>query len=300
MMVAPALALGVKLRILCSAADQSAALVIPDVVLGNYRDPSTMREFAKTCDVLTLIDESIPPGLIRSFEADDIRMRPSAESLIYSLDRANLRDALAISMDKVDTFDLEISVLVARSPHNQAALWAVTEISKETEFGRATTTTAPGLNASLAGQAQRIALEIAGSVKLVGVMSVQMYVVGDQLVVGQIAFGPHASGNWTIDGSVTCQFEQHLRAILDLPLGSTDLLAPFAVTADVFGTDKTDQYRPYLHVFARDPGVKVHQYGQEVRPGHKSGHVTVIGDNALDLRQRAAHAAEYISGVIDE
>lgn len=300
MMVAPALALGVKLRVLAAVGDDSAAQVIPDVTIGDHRDLATMREFAEHCDVLTFVDEVVSSGMLRTYEAEGLLLRSSADSLIRARDKAYLRDALVPLLEDDASFDFEIAVLVARSPHSQAAVWAVTEIVREIGSGMTTITPAPDLGGKLSGQAQRIALEVAGLINLVGVMNVEMCVVDGRVVVKQIAMGPHDSGIWTIDGSLTSQFEQHLRAILDLPLGSTDLLAPSVVSASVVGTDKTDLYRPYLHVFARDPGVKVHQNGQVVGTGRKSVHVTVVGSNVSDLRLRAAHAADYISGVIDE
>jgi len=111
---------------------------------------------------------------------------------------------------------------------------------------------------------------------------------------------PHNSGHWTIDGAVTSQFEQHLRAVLDLPLGDPRPRAPWTVMANVLGGDYPDLYRSYLHVMARDPGVKVHLYGKEVRPGRKIGHVTVCGEDLDDVRARARHAADFITGTIDE
>jgi 5-(carboxyamino)imidazole ribonucleotide synthase len=111
---------------------------------------------------------------------------------------------------------------------------------------------------------------------------------------------PHNSGHWTIDGAVTSQFEQHLRAVLDLPLGATTARSRWTVMANVLGGDHPDLYRAYLHLMARDPGLRIHVYGKEVRPGRKIGHVTVCGDDLADLRERARHAADYLRGTITE
>jgi 5-(carboxyamino)imidazole ribonucleotide synthase len=111
---------------------------------------------------------------------------------------------------------------------------------------------------------------------------------------------PHNSGHWTIEGARTSQFEQHLRAILDLPLGDPTMTAAFAVMGNILGGDKTDMYRPYLHLMARNPELKFHQYKKEVRKGRKIGHVTVIGKNLLELTEIAEHARDYMSGEIDE
>ena len=124
--------------------------------------------------------------------------------------------------------------------------------------------------------------------------------VGEQLIVNEIALRPHNSGHWSIEGSVTSQFEQHLRAVLDLPLGETKMTAKWAVMANILGTENSDLYRPYLHLFARDPELKIHNYGKEARLGRKVGHATVVGEDLAELRGRAAHAIDYISGVVSE
>jgi len=111
---------------------------------------------------------------------------------------------------------------------------------------------------------------------------------------------PHNSGHWSIDGAVTSQFENHLRAVLDLPLGAPTPHAPVAVMANVLGLDLPDVYPAYLHCMARDPGLKIHMYGKAVKPGRKIGHVTVLGDDFEVCVGRAVHAAAYLRGEIDE
>jgi 5-(carboxyamino)imidazole ribonucleotide synthase len=111
---------------------------------------------------------------------------------------------------------------------------------------------------------------------------------------------PHNSGHWSIEGSVTSQFEQHLRAILDLPLGSPQMTAPYAVMGNVLGAEKSDMYRPYLHLMARNPSLHFHQYKKEVRVGRKIGHITACGEDLVDLIQEVQHSRDYMSGVIDE
>ena len=118
--------------------------------------------------------------------------------------------------------------------------------------------------------------------------------------MNELAMRPHNSGHWSIDGAVTSQFENHLRAVLDLPLGSPRLVGRHAVMVNIIGGDCDDLYPAYRHVMARDPGLRVHVYGKQVRPGRKVGHVTVVGDDLDDLLARAHHAADYFAGVIDE
>jgi 5-(carboxyamino)imidazole ribonucleotide synthase len=202
-------------------------------------------------------------------------------------------------IEELIDFDFEISVMVARSPHGQAATWAPTQTIQSD--GICTMTIAPAqLETELSLNAQEMALNIAAEIKLVGVMAVEIFVKGSNLFINELAMRPHNSGHWTIEGSVTSQFEQHLRAILDLPLGDTAMVADFAVMGNVLGGEKTDMYRPYLHLMARTPMLKIHQYRKEVKPGRKIGHVTLVGENLVELTAEVQHAIDYMSGVIDE
>lgn len=202
--------------------------------------------------------------------------------------------------EEVVTFDRELAIMIARSPHNQVSLWAVTETVQRDGICIQTLSPAPNLSEATAFQAQEIALAIAEHIQLTGVMAVELFDVGGKLLINEIALRPHNSGHWTIEGAVTSQFEQHIRAVLDLPLGSTALTHRWAVMGNVLGGAKSDLYRPYLHVFARDPEIKVHNYAKEVRPGRKVGHVSAVGEDLEALRARVTHAVDYISGVISE
>ena len=197
-------------------------------------------------------------------------------------------------------FDYEISVMVARSPHEQAATWPATLTVQADGICTQTITPIPEISEELAISVQSAALKIAQAINLVGVMAVEIFIVGDNFVINELALRPHNSGHWTIEGSRTSQFEQHLRAILDLPLGSTEMVAPIAVMGNVLGGEKADMYRPYLHLMARTPALKFHQYGKEVKLGRKIGHVTMTGEDLLELRTEVSHAVDYMSGVIDE
>jgi 5-(carboxyamino)imidazole ribonucleotide synthase len=201
-------------------------------------------------------------------------------------------------------FDRELAVLVARSPSGQAAAWPVVESLQVDGVCREVVAPAPDLDEELAARATEIGLTLAGELGVVGVLAVEMFQVSAQgetrVLVNELAMRPHNSGHWTQDGAVTSQFEQHLRAVLDLPLGDPRPRAPWSVMVNVLGGDHPDLYRSYLHVMARDPGVKVHLYGKEVRSGRKVGHVTVCGDDLEDVRARARHAADFVRGDIDE
>jgi len=203
-------------------------------------------------------------------------------------------------IEELIKFDSEIAVMVARSQHGQATSWAPTQTVQSDGICTLTISPAPVISSTIAEQAQHLALTIADEISLIGVMAVEMFVKGDQLYINELAMRPHNSGHWTIEGSRTSQFEQHLRAILDLPLGDPTMTAPFAVMGNILGEDKSDMYRPYLHLMARNPNLKFHQYKKEVRKGRKIGHVTVIGENLLELIEVAEHARDYMSGEIDE
>jgi 5-(carboxyamino)imidazole ribonucleotide synthase len=199
-------------------------------------------------------------------------------------------------------FRRELAVLVARSPMGQAAAWPVVETVQENGICTEVIAPAPGLSPERAAAATEAALRVAGELDVTGVLAVELFEVdaAPGFVVNELAMRPHNSGHWTIDGSVTSQFEQHLRAVLDLPLGDTRPRAPWTVMANVLGGDYDDLYSTYKHVLAHDPELKVHLYGKAVRPGRKIGHVTVCGDDLADLRERARHAADYIQGVVTQ
>ena len=205
-----------------------------------------------------------------------------------------------VLIEELVEFDYEIAVMVARSPHGQASTWAPTQTVQVDGICTMTLTPAPQLNPEMSAMAQKLALDIAQEISLIGVMAVEMFVKGDQLFINELAMRPHNSGHWTIEGSVTSQFEQHLRAVLDLPLGDTSMSAPVAVMGNILGSSKTDMYRPYLHLMARNPGLKFHHYKKDVRPGRKIGHVTLLGNDAVELSHEVQHALDYMSGEIDE
>jgi 5-(carboxyamino)imidazole ribonucleotide synthase len=352
MTVAPAIALGVTLKLFAQDKSDSAAQIC-DYVVGDFRDLKEVLKFARDCDVITFEHELVPLSVIKGLEAEGIRVYPSSSAFVYSQDKAQMRKVLsdlpsptwqvitdkeevsefpviakAISggydgrgVWKIDSrdlleeiiainpqllieelvdFDSEIAVMVARSPHGQASTWAPTQTIQENGICTQTVTPATTVSSEVSEKASALALTIAERVGLVGVMAVEMFVKGDQIFINELAMRPHNSGHWTIEGSVTSQFEQHLRAILDLPLGDPSMTAAFAVMGNILGGDKGDMYRPYLHLMARNPELKVHQYMKEVRPGRKIGHVNAVGEDLLHLEELIAHARDYMSGEIDE
>jgi 5-(carboxyamino)imidazole ribonucleotide synthase len=197
-------------------------------------------------------------------------------------------------------FVRELSAQVARSPSGQAVAYPVVQTTQVDGICSEVIAPAPGLDPERAVLAQELALTIAGALDVTGMLAVELFDTGQELLVNELAMRPHNSGHWTIEGSVTSQFENHLRGVLDLPLGDPRTLAPHAVIVNILGGDVDDLYSAYRHVLARDPGLKVHLYGKQVRPGRKLGHVTAIGHDLEALLARAHHAADYFAGTIDE
>jgi 5-(carboxyamino)imidazole ribonucleotide synthase len=199
-------------------------------------------------------------------------------------------------------FDMEISAQVARSPHGQAVAYPVVATVQVDGMCSQVVAPAPGLSDEHSVQATELALRIAQALDVTGMLAVEMFVVKDRLVVNELAMRPHNSGHWSIEGAVTSQFENHLRAVMDWPLGDPRLIAPYAVMVNIIGPTWSipPMHEAFRHVLARDPGLHVHLYGKESRPGRKLGHVTVVGDDRDDLLDRAHHAADYFMGVINE
>ncbi|MEP6695477.1 MAG: 5-(carboxyamino)imidazole ribonucleotide synthase [Pseudonocardiales bacterium] len=191
----------------------------------------------------------------------------------------------------------ELSALVARSPYGQVAAWPVVETVQRDGICVEVLAPAPGVEGGTTVAAQHLAIRIAHSLGVVGVLAVELFDTGEGLIVNELAMRPHNSGHWTIEGSHTSQFEQHLRAVLDYPLGPTHLTAPAVAMANVLGgpAGGTGIDERLHHLFAQDPGVKVHLYGKSNRPGRKIGHVTALDEDVETARRRATRAAAVLA-----
>ena len=194
----------------------------------------------------------------------------------------------------------ELAAVVARSPFGQGAAWPVVETVQEDGICVEVIAPAPGLPVELADEAQQLALRIAAELDVTGVLAVELFETDKhRLLVNELAMRPHNSGHWTIEGARTSQFEQHLRAVLDYPLGSTAPTAPVVVMANVLaGPDDVKPARIDERVhqcMARWPDVKIHLYGKGFRPGRKVGHVTALGSDLAEVRARARGAADYLA-----
>ncbi|MFD0403579.1 5-(carboxyamino)imidazole ribonucleotide synthase [Kitasatospora sp. NPDC127121] len=355
--------LGVRFKLLADTPQDSAAQVVSDVVLGDYRDLDTLRRFAAGCDVITFDHEHVPTEHLRALEADGIAVRPGPDALVNAQDKGVMRakldsigvpcprhrivadpadvtafanegsgypvvlktvrggydgkgvwvvdgeeDAQApflagvqvLAEEKVD-FVRELAANVVRSPSGQAVAYPVVESVQENGVCAEVTAPAPDLDPALSDEAQQLALRIAGDLGITGHLAVELFQTRDgRILVNELAMRPHNSGHWTQDGAVTSQFENHLRAVLDLPLGDPRPRAKWTVMVNVLGGDYPDMYHAFLHCMARDPGLRIHMYGKDVKPGRKVGHVNVFGDDLDDVRERARHAAAYLRGTITE
>ncbi|GAB7192297.1 5-(carboxyamino)imidazole ribonucleotide synthase [Kineococcus sp. NUM-3379] len=374
MMQPPAVALGVRLRVLTESPGASAAQVVASAPVGAADDLDALRAFAAGCDVVTFDHEHVPTGHLRALLEAGARVEPGPDALVHAQDKTVMRERLTalgvpcprwrrvadvaeltrfgeetgwpvvlktprggydgkgvlvldgpgdarladaerwwergpLLAEEHVAFTRELAVLVARSPSGQAAAWPVVQTVQVGGVCREVIAPAPGLDPQLAAEATRTALAVAEGLGVTGVLAVEVFEVERDgrpaFLVNELAMRPHNSGHWTIDGSVTSQFEQHLRAVLDLPLGETRPRAPWTVMVNVLGRPDPeprhlDLFRSYLHVMAHDPGVKVHLYGKEQRPGRKLGHVNVSGDDLDAVLERARHAAAFIAGEIDE
>jgi 5-(carboxyamino)imidazole ribonucleotide synthase len=355
-----AVALGQSLHVLAVSANDPAALVTPDVVLGSHDDLDVLRHFASRCDVLTFDHEHVPGELLRTLVSEGVTVHPGPDALVHAQDKLVMRTALSSLDVPVPPFsavsdvvkfgdehgwpcvlkaarggydgrgvwmlddasaavDLvprlieagtpllveqrvvmrrELAALVARSPFGQGACWPLVETVQRDGICVEVLAPAPGLSDVDAEAAQSLALRVAGALDVVGVLAVELFDTDAGFVVNELAMRPHNSGHWTIEGARTSQFEQHLRAVLDYPLGATDALAPAVVMANVLGAPATPTMgadERLHHLFARFPDAHVHYYGKAERPGRKIGHVTMLGSALLDVRERARFAAHWLS-----
>ncbi len=220
--------------------------------------------------------------------------------VIDSADAATdvLASGAALLVEELVAIEREFAAVVARSPFGQGAAWPVVETVQREGICVQVIAPAPDLDDELAEHAQNLALRIAAELGVTGVLAVELFQTHGALVVNELAMRPHNSAHWTIEGSRTSQFEQHLRAVLDYPLGSTRPTAPVTVMVNLLGGPA--DVRPagiderVHHFMAHWPGVKLHLYGKQFRPGRKVGHVTALGDDVGEVRARAAAAAEYL------
>ncbi|MGW0017783.1 5-(carboxyamino)imidazole ribonucleotide synthase [Rhodococcus sp. NPDC003382] len=368
-----AIALGQTLRVLAGSADEPAARVSPDVVLGSHNDLEALRSAAIGAHALTFDHEGVPTEHLKVLQAEGVNVLPPPQALIYAQDKIAMRERLGdlgvpmpkfavirsvadakaareklgwpyvlkaarggydgrgvwilddqqeleavvedrlaagvplLAEEKV-SWRRELSAMVARSPFGQGASWPVVETVQRDGQCAVVIAPAPDLPEDVETAAEQLALRIAGELGVVGVMAVELFETeGGELVVNELAMRPHNSGHWGMDGARTGQFEQHLRAVLDYPLGDTTPLAPVTVMANVLGAPEAPEMsmdERLHHLFARMPDVRVHLYGKGERKDRKIGHVNVLGDPSGSItdpqyvaavRERAERAAHWLS-----
>ena len=365
-----AIALGQSLRVLAADADDPAAQVSPDVVIGSHTNLDDLRRVATGADAVTFDHEHVPIELLEKLVAEGVNVAPPPEALIHAQDKLVMRRRLEAleapvpryaavgspdDLDSIAAFAArvggpmvvkavrggydgrgvrmaadvaqareiacqyldagvpvlveehvamrrELSALVARSPFGQGAAWPVVETVQRDGICVLVIAPAPALPDDLGVAAQQLALRLAAELGVVGVLAVELFeTVDGRLLVNELAMRPHNSGHWTMDGARTSQFEQHLRAVLDYPLGDTDATVPVTVMANVLGATQTPTMtvdERLHHLFARMPDARVHLYGKGERPGRKIGHVNLLGDHVAELanlRDRAELAAHWLS-----
>jgi len=218
-----------------------------------------------------------------------------------ALDTADWFQAMSplLAEAKVD-FSRELSALVARSPSGESRAWPVVHTIQVDGVCDEVIAPAQNISVEVAAAAEEAALRIANELGVTGVMAAELFEtpgVGAGFLINELAMRPHNTGHWTQDGSITSQFEQHLRAVLDLPLGATDALAPVVVMKNFLGGDNQDLFKAFPMALAFEPAAKVHSYGKSVRPGRKIGHVNLVGSSVSDVdsvRQRATAVANII------
>jgi 5-(carboxyamino)imidazole ribonucleotide synthase len=215
---------------------------------------------------------------------------------------AFLADGVPVMAEEQVDLRRELSALVARSPYGQGAAWPVVETVQADGICVQVVAPAPELPEDVVAAAQRLALRLAAELGVVGVFAVELFETNNgALLVNELAMRPHNSGHWTMDGARTSQFEQHLRAVLDYPLGDTDAIAPVTVMANVLGAPRVPAMtldERLHHLLGRMPDARVHLYGKAERPGRKVGHINFLGSDSAEsakLRERAELAAHWLS-----
>ena len=200
-----------------------------------------------------------------------------------------------LAEEKVD-FVRELAQLSARRPSGEFVAWPLVQTVQEDGVCAEVLAPAPNADAEKLQTAIAIARGVADGLSVTGVLAVELFETRDgRLLINELAMRPHNSGHFSIEGSVTSQFEQHLRAVLDLPLGSTDLTAEHAIMVNLLGVDDSNDFiEHYNQALAAHPSAKIHTYGKLARAGRKMGHITVVGNDASAIAKEARQAAQIL------
>lgn len=359
MMIAPAVEIGIDLRVLAEAEGMAAGLAATAV--GDYRDLDTVRAFAEDVDVITFDHEHVPQDVLRALVADGVAVHPGPDALQFAQDKLAMRarlaelgvpqpewaavhdtaelqrfleaqggaavvktprggydgkgvrvvraaeeaqdwfDALgdgeALLAEELVPFVRELAQQVARRSGGEMLAYPVVETVQRDGVCAEVIAPAPAAAERLVEVAEEIGRTIAEGLGVTGMLAVELFETDDErILVNELAMRPHNSGHWSQDGAVTGQFEQHLRAVADLPLGATAPRASWSVMVNILGgpVGGTLDER-FASAMAEHPDAKIHTYGKEPRPGRKVGHVNVVGEDLDDAvyvaRAAAAHFA---------
>jgi 5-(carboxyamino)imidazole ribonucleotide synthase len=360
MMIAPAVELGVELRVL--AEDEGMAAALAATAVGDYREAETVLAFARDVDVVTFDHEHVPQEVLARLVGEGIAVHPGPEALHFAQDKLVMRARLrelgmpqpdwaavhdsselqefldahggravvktprggydgkgvrvvsaateaddwfatlaedarggALLVEELVDFSRELAQQVARRPSGEVRAYPVVETVQRDGVCAEVLAPAPHASERLIEVAEQIGVAIAEGLGVTGMLAVELFqTTDDRLLVNELAMRPHNSGHWSQDGAITSQFEQHLRAVLDLPLGDPSPRAPWAVMVNILGGPAEgglDERFPAA--LAEHPGAKVHTYGKAPRAGRKVGHVTVTGDDLDDVTYEARAAASH-------
>jgi 5-(carboxyamino)imidazole ribonucleotide synthase len=360
MMIAPAVELGVELRVLAEDEGMSASLAATAV--GDYRDAATVLAFARDVDVVTFDHEHVPQEVLAMLVGEGIAVHPGPDALRFAQDKLVMRarlqelgmpqpDWAAVSnteelqafiddhggravvktprggydgkgvrvvsaateaddwfatlaedahggsllVEELVEFTRELAQQVARRPSGAMRAYPVVETVQRDGVCAEVIAPAPHSAGRLEQVAARIGVSIAEGLGVTGMLAVELFETTDErLLVNELAMRPHNSGHWSQDGAVTSQFEQHLRAVLDLPLGDADPVAEWAVMVNILGGPADDALDArFAAAMDEHPQAKVHTYGKSPRPGRKVGHVNVVGNDLDDVAYQARAVASF-------
>ncbi|MDZ8274554.1 5-(carboxyamino)imidazole ribonucleotide synthase [Microbacterium aquimaris] len=360
MMIAPAVELGIELRVLAESEGMAASLAATAV--GDYRDAATVLAFARDVDVVTFDHEHVPQDVLGALVDAGVAVRPGPHALRFAQDKIEMRTRLAalgmpqpdwaavtgraelqsflddhggravvktprggydgkgvrvvsaateaddwftalaedarggaLLVEELVDFSRELAQQVARRPSGEVRAYPVVETVQKDGVCAEVVAPAPHQDVRLQEVTARIGVGVAEGLDVVGMLAVELFETTDERVlVNELAMRPHNSGHWTQDGAVTGQFEQHLRAVLDLPLGSSDAAHDWSVMINILGGPLSDPLDArFAAAMAEHPAAKIHTYGKDPRPGRKVGHVTVSGGDLDDVAYQARAASAF-------
>ncbi|WCD92552.1 5-(carboxyamino)imidazole ribonucleotide synthase [Microbacterium sp. nov. GSS16] len=354
MMIAPAVEIGLDIRVL--AEDEGMSAQLAATAVGDYRDLETVRAFARDVDVITFDHEHVPQEVLRALVADGTQVHPGPDALQFAQDKLVMRarlaeldvpqpdwapvhdadelqrfidehgggavvktprggydgkgvrvvrsgseaddwfasaDGEALLAEELVAFRRELAQQIARRPGGEMAAYPVVETVQRDGVCAEVIAPAPGTTERVVDLAEQIGRRIAEGIGVTGILAVELFETDDdRILVNELAMRPHNSGHWSQDGAITGQFEQHLRAVADLPLGRTEPREPWTVMINILGGPAegslADRFAPAMEEY---PEAKIHTYGKAPRPGRKVGHVNVSGDDLDEVVYTARAAA---------